>query len=71
MGTTTACAELLPLFARLLCDPEPEVRASAARNLAGYAALVGPQRFLTDLLPVLRDTVRVCVRFESGLVSLY
>ena len=55
MGPAVARAELLPLYTRLLQDPEPEVRASASRCVAGYAGLVGQQRFISDILPCLRD----------------
>lgn len=57
MGAAVTRAELLPLYCRLLQDPEPEVRASASRNVAGYAGLVGPARFVGDILPCLRDAV--------------
>ena len=37
--------------------PEAEVRASAAANVAAYAALIGPDAFLGELLPAVRDCV--------------
>ena len=39
----------------LLQDPEAEVRASAAKNVSGFVSLVGTDKFLSDMLPVIRD----------------
>ena len=55
LGTESSKGELSPLFVRLLQDPEAEVRASAARNLSGFAALVGFERFVADILPIVRE----------------
>jgi serine/threonine-protein phosphatase 2A regulatory subunit A len=57
VGMETTRAELLPLYVKLLQDPEAEVRASAARNISGYVNLVGPDRFISDILPAIKDMV--------------
>jgi serine/threonine-protein phosphatase 2A regulatory subunit A len=54
-GIESSKGELLPLFVRLLQDPEAEVRASAAKNVAGFASLVGFDRFVADILPIVRE----------------
>ena len=72
MGAHITETELLSCFANLLQDAEAEVRAAAAKNLAGYITIVKADLFASEVLPLLstlsQDTAPN-VRSESRLLS--
>ena len=45
------------------------MRASAARNVAGYAALVGFDRFASDILPAVKDVIEPAQNVRAALAE--
>ena len=55
LGPAKTTSELLVLYIMLLQDPEAEVRAAACGSLPGYFDLVGSAKFISDVVPCMRD----------------
>lgn len=55
LGPDVTDKQLLPLFVRLLQDAEADVRAAAAACVTGYCDLVGDAKFVSEIVPSLRE----------------